>query len=182
MQAVTTSWRFWLFWVIAFLGFPVAGLLANLVGSVNTPIRALLGGAIAGATLGLIQWLILRSRLPVPIWWIVATSAGMAVGLALSTVFLGSETAGNPLLWRGLITGACMGAAQWLILRPILPQSFIWIAVVGVSWAIGWLVTRSAGIDLSPKWSVFGVSGALAFQLITGLALYYLLRTPHAVK
>jgi hypothetical protein len=182
MQAVTTSWRFWLFRVVAFLGFPVAGLLANLVGSVDTPVRALLAGAMAGATLGLVQWLILRSRVPLPIWWIVATSAGMAVGLALSTIFPGSQTADSPLLWRGLITGACMGAAQWLVLRPILPQSFIWIAVVGGAWAIGWWVTRSAGIDLSPKSSVFGVNGALAFQLITGLALYYLLRAPQVVK
>jgi hypothetical protein len=182
MRTGTNSPRFWLLWVVAFLSFPVAGLLANLVGSATTPLVALLAGAISGATLGLAQWLILRSRLSLPIWWIAATSVGMAVGMAVSTVFLGSETAGSPLLWRGLITGACMGLAQWLFLRPIVPQSIIWIAVVAVGWAIGWAVTRSAGIDLTPKWGVFGVSGAFTFQLLTGLALYYLLRRPQAVK
>jgi hypothetical protein len=182
MPVVTTSWRFWMFWGVAFLGMPVAGFLANLVGPVDTAGRASLAGAIAGAVLGLVQWLVLRSRLPVPLWWIVATSAGMAVGLTLSTVFLGSETAGNPLLWRALLTGVCIGLAQWLVVRPILPQSVVWIAVVGVAWVIGWFVTRSAGIDLSYKWSVFGASGALAFQLVTGLALYFLLRKPKAVK
>jgi hypothetical protein len=39
-------------------------------------------------------------------------------------------------------------------------------------------VTRAAGIDLSLKWYVFGVSGALTFQVLTGLVLYFLLRLP----
>jgi hypothetical protein len=122
MNELSTYWRFWLFWVLAFLSFPIAGLLANLVGSVTTPVRAIFAGAIAGATLGIIQWLVLRSRQPLlPIWWAVAMSVGMAVGLATSTVLLGSETAGNELLWRGAITGLCIGIAQYIILRQVLP-------------------------------------------------------------
>jgi hypothetical protein len=35
-------------------------LLANLIGPVTTPLRAILAGAIAGATLGIVQWLVLR--------------------------------------------------------------------------------------------------------------------------
>ena len=180
MQNMIPTWRFWLFWGLAFLGFPIAGLLANLFGAVTTPVRAVLAGAIAGATLGLVQWLILKSQLPLSIWWAVATSIGMAVGLAIGTVFLGSETAGDELLWRAAITGLCIGIAQYIVLRQVLPlpQSVIWIGVVAVGWALGWFVTRSAGIDLSPKWSVFGISGALTFQLLTGLALYFLLRLP----
>lgn len=183
MEKPTTNWRFWLFWVVAFLSFPVAGLFANLAGSVITPLRALIAGAIAGATLGLVQWLILKSRLRLlTIWWVVATSIGMAVGLAIGTAILGSETAGNELLWRGAITGLCIGVAQYMVLRQVgpLPQPVIWIGVVAVGWALGWFVTRAAGIDLSPKWSVFGVSGALTFQLLTGLALYLLLRSAKA--
>jgi hypothetical protein len=156
-------------------------LLAVFVVPVDTPVRALIAGAIAGAALGLIQWLILKSRLPsLSIWWVAATSLGMAIGLAMGTAFLGSETAGDELLWRGAITGLCIGIAQWIILRQVLPlpQSVIWIGVVSLGWALGWFVTRSAGIDLSQKWYVFGMSGALAFQLLTGLALYFLLRSP----
>src|SRR5919109_3545674 len=85
MQTVSSSWRFWLFWVLAFLSFPIAGVLANLVGAVTTPLRAILAGAIAGATLGLMQWFVLKSRLPLSIWWVVATSIGMSGGLAIST-------------------------------------------------------------------------------------------------
>ena len=180
MKELSTNRRFWLFWVLAFLSFPIAGVLAIFVVPVTTPVRAFIAGAIAGAALGLIQWLILRSRLPsLPIWWIVATSVGMAAGLALGTAFLGSETGGNELLWRGAITGLCIGVAQWIILRQVLPlpQSIIWIGVVSLGWALGWFVTRAAGIDLSAKWYVFGMSGALTFQLLTGLALYFLLRS-----
>jgi hypothetical protein len=184
-QASSTSYRFLLFWVLACLGFPIAGLLANLASSVTTPARALLAGAIAGATLGLIQWLILRTRLPLlPIWWVVASSAGMALGLAISTVVFGSETAGSELLWRGAITGFCLGLAQFIVFRTFLPlpQWIIWVGVVSVGWALGWYVTRTVGIDLSPKWSVFGISGALTFQILTGLALNFLLRIPHGLR
>lgn len=181
MKELSTNRRFWLFWVLAFLSFPIAGVLAIFVVPVTTPVRAVIAGTIAGATLGLIQWLVLKSRLPsLSMWWVAATSIGMAVGLAIGTIFLGSETVDNELLWRGAITGLCIGIAQWIILRQVLPlpQSIIWIGVVSLGWALGWFVTRAAGIDLSAKWYVFGMSGALAFQLLTGLALYFLLRSP----
>jgi hypothetical protein len=185
MKEFTTYWRFWLFWVLAFLSFPGAGLLANLVGAVTTPVRAILAGAIAGAALGLIQWLVLKSRLPsLSIWWAAAMSIGMAAGLAIGTVLFGSETGGNELLWRGAITGLCIGIAQYIVLRQVLPlpQSVLWIGVLAVGWALGWFVTRAIGVDLSPKWSVFGVSGALTFQLLSGAALYFLLRLPRVLR
>ena len=185
MKELSTNRRFWLFWVLAFLSFPLAGLLASFVVPVTTPLRALIAGAIGGAALGLVQWLILKSRLSLlSIWWVVATSVGMAVGLAAGTILLGSETGGNELLWRGAITGLGIGIAQWIILRQVLPlpQSVIWVVVLSIGWALGWFVTRSAGIDLSPKWYVFGMSGALAFQIFTGLALYFLLRSPKGLR
>ena len=180
MKELATNRRFWLLWVLAFLSFPIAGVLAVFVVPVTTLVRALIAGAIGGAALGLVQWLVLKSRLPsLSIWWVAATGTGMAIGLALGTAFLGSGTAGNELLWRGAITGLCIGIAQSIILRQVLPlpQSVIWIGVVSLGWALGWFVTRAAGIDLSLKWYVFGMSGALTFQLLTGLALYFLLRS-----
>ena len=176
MKTIRSSPRFLLLWVLAFLSFPIAGLLANLMGAVTTPGIALLAGLIAGGTLGLVQWLVLRAQLSLSRWWILATAIGMAAGLALGTAFLGSETAGGPLLWRAAITGLCIGVAQWLLLRQVLPQSIVWIGVITLGWTLGWFITRGAGIDLSYKWAVFGASGALTFQVLTGLALYLLLR------
>jgi hypothetical protein len=185
MKDFSSSQRFLLLWVLAFLSFPIAGLLALFVVPVDTPVRALIAGAIAGAALGLVQWLILRSRLPsLSVGWVVATSLGMALGLAIGTAFLGSETRGHELLWRGGITGLCIGIAQGIIFQRVLPltESVIWIGVVIPGWALGWYVTRAAGIDLSPKWYVFGASGALTFQLLTGLALFFLLRSAKELR
>lgn len=176
MQVITTGWRFWLLWGAAFLGFPIAGILSNLLGPVSTPARALLAGLISGAVIGAAEWLVLRNAIALPSTWIAATALGFAVGLALSTALLGSEVEGSPLLWRAALTGLCIGLAQWFVLRGLLPQALLWIPVMALAWTAGWYVTRAAGINLSFKWSVFGSSGALTFQLITGLALALLFK------
>ncbi len=178
-----SSFRFWILWGVAFLGFPAAGVAARLVGAVTTPTRALLAGALSGATLGLVQWLVLRSRLPLlPFWWVIATSIGMSIGLAVGATLLGDETAGRELLWRAAITGACVGVAQWIVLQPLVPQAFVWVGAVAIAWPLGWFITRGIGVDLSFKWSVFGSVGAWAFQLLTGLTLYFLLRSTSGMK
>jgi hypothetical protein len=180
---LTPTWRFWALWAVAFLGFPLGGSLAALlIGSITTTVQAGLAGAITGAILGGVQWLVLRTAMPLPLWWVVATSAGMSLGLALSTAFFGSETSGNDLLWRAGITGLSIGIAQWLVLQQVFPQSAIWIAVVGFGWVLGWFITRSVGVDLGPKWSVFGSTGAWAFQLLTGLALYSFFHRTQGMK
>jgi len=181
---LTMSWRFWLFWLLAFLAFPIGGLLANvLVGPITTTVQAVLAGAITGVVLGLIQWLVLKGPLHLSIiGWALATGIGMAIGLGLSVALLGSETDSNNLLWRAAITGLSIGIAQWIVLRNVLPQSIIWIAVITLGWVVGWFITQSAGIDLSLKWSVFGASGAVTFQVLTGLALYFMLRLSHGMK
>jgi hypothetical protein len=180
---INQSWRFWLLWAAAFIGFPIGGLLSNaIVGPITTPVQAAIAGAISGAILGLVQWFVLKGQLPLTYWWIIATSAGMLLGLAISTAFLGSETSGAVLLWRAAITGGCIGLAQWILLKPILPQAWIWVVGLVLAWVVGWLITRSAGVDLSLKWSVFGSSGAILFQVLTGLVLYVLVRLSLGVK
>jgi hypothetical protein len=176
MQIITPDWRFWLFWALAFLGFPIAGVLSNLAGPVDSALKGVVAGLIAGAVIGTAEWLVLRGPLGLPPAWILATAAGMAVGLGLSTALLGSETGGSELLLRAAVTGLCIGLAQWFILRGVVPQAFVWVVALAVAWTAGWYVTRSAGVDLSFKWSVFGASGAITFQFVTGLALYYLTR------
>jgi hypothetical protein len=170
-------WQFWAGWGLAFVGFPIGGVAASaLVGPVETVGEAALAGAVTGAAVGAAEWLALRRRLPVSPWWVAATSAGMAGGLAVSTALLGSETADATLLWRGLITGAGVGIAQVLLLRRATSRAWAWGPVVAVGWAVGWAVTRAIGVDMAPKWSVFGSAGALTFQLLTGLTLAWLLQ------
>jgi hypothetical protein len=170
------AWRFQAGWGLAFLGFPLGGLAATaLVGGVTTPLDGAIGGAATGAVVGLVQWLVLRRRLGLTPWWIAATAAGMGAGLALGIALQGTDTAGITLPLRGLVTGAGIGIAQFALLRGSTDRAWVWPLVVACGRAIGWLVTRAAGIDLAQHWSVFGASGALTFQLLTGLALAWLL-------
>jgi hypothetical protein len=168
---------FWPAWAVAFAGFPIGGSAAFLLfGPIETVGLAVLGGAVAGAAIGAAQWLVLRQRLPLSVLWVPATAAGMAVGLTLGQVVLGDETTAAPMLLRGLITGAVIGAAQALLLRGLLPTPLIWAAVVTIAWPASWAVTTAIGVNLAEKWAVFGSSGALVFQLISGLTLVFLLR------
>jgi hypothetical protein len=178
LQATTAGRRgFWIAWAVAFLGFPLGGTAAAvLVGAITTPLTGALGGALTGSVIGATQWLVLRRRLPLTPAWIAATALGMGVGLALSIALLGTDTASSTLPLRGLITGAGIGAAQYLLLRGTIRRAPVWAPVVALSWAVGWLVTRAVGVDLALQWSVFGSSGALLFQLLIGLTLAWLLQ------
>ncbi len=175
------NWGFWAKWAAAFVGFPLAGLAAiPLVGNIASAPAAAIGGLASGAVIGLTQWLVLRSRLPLSPLWIASTSLGMGAGLALSVGLLGTNTQGNELLIRGAITGLSIGLAQWAVLRQALPKSAFWIPAVSLAWTAGWVVTRAAGVNLSADFSVFGATGALTFQLLTGLVLGQLLKQPKA--
>ncbi len=48
--------------------------------------------------------------------------------------------------------------------------------VVALGWALGWIIMRATGIDLAPHWYVFGAGGSLIFQVLTGLALAWILQ------
>ena len=175
------AWRCWAGWGLAFLGFPLGGLAATgLVGGVATPLEGAIGGAATGAVIGLAQWLVLRRRLALTPWWVAATAAGMAGGLALGIALLGTDTQGMVLPLRGLLTGAGIGIAQLALLRGSSARAWIWPLLVACGWAIGWVMTRAIGVDLTFDWSVFGSAGALTFQLLSGLALAWLLRPAQA--
>ncbi|NTU79062.1 MAG: hypothetical protein HGA45_06625 [Chloroflexales bacterium] len=171
------GWGFWGGWALAFLGFPVGGLAGlGLAGGVSGPAQALLGGATTGAVIGAAQWLVLRRRLPLTPWWIVATAAGMATGLALGVGLFGTATVGTALLMRALVTGAGIGLAQYLLLRRFTRWAPLWVVAVTLGWTLGWGITAAVGVDLSPNFTVFGSTGAWAFQLLTGVTLAWLLR------
>lgn len=108
--------------------------------------------------------------------WIAATALGMASGLALGIVLLGTRTDDVTLPLRGLITGVSIGIAQFLLLRSISGRAPVWALSVALGWALDWTITRAAGSDLSQQWTVFGSPGALVFQLLTGVALSWALR------
>ncbi|MBA3490985.1 MAG: hypothetical protein H0T55_02770 [Rubrobacteraceae bacterium] len=172
------GWRFFLWWMLAFLGFPLGGLLAFvLVGSVDGVASGALGGALAGAVIGAAQWLVLRSYMRVGPEWILATALGLAIGDSLGALLAGAGTSLGALLITGLATGVAVGLLQWgLVLRDWLALGSLWPPVVAIAWPLGWTVTWTIGVDVERGFYVFGASGALVFAAITGLAMLLMLR------
>lgn len=164
--------RFWPLWLPTFLGFPIGGLIASLlVGPVQTPFAALVGGAVAGTFIGLAQWLALHRLYGVTWLWSLASSLGMAVGLGLGVSLIGTGTGTLDLLTRGLVTGLGVGAAQAYLLRKLVPI-WVWTLTVGILWALAWPITKLviAG-SIGNNYTVFGASGALFFTVLSGLML-----------
>lgn len=103
------------------------------------------GGAVAGA----IQWLALRRLLPLSaLWWPLASGGGVAAGMRLVTWVVDDLHVYRWFSWfdwrvaevlrTGVpfaLLGACIGAAQWLVLRRRLRHSWLW--AVAMALAVG---------------------------------------------
>ena len=131
---------------------------------------ALIGGALTGAGIGFAQWLMLRRSLGVGLEWIVATSAGLAVGLAIGAVVVGYETTTSQLAIMGAIQGAFVGIAQGMVLRNKFSLWRVWMVAMPVFFSIGWVVTDVV-IDSGQQFTVFGASGSVVFAILSGLLL-----------
>jgi hypothetical protein len=165
-------------WVgLSLLAIPLAGYLGwGIAGHVDSVMPALIGGALTGAGIGFAQWLMLRRSLGVGAEWIAATSAGLAVGLAIGAVVVGYGTTTSQLAIMGAISGAFVGIAQGLLLRDKFSLWYVWIAGMPVLWALGWVVTDAWGIDVAKQFTVFGASGAVVFGILSGLLLMAVMR------
>ena len=156
---------------LCLLGIPAGGYLGwGVAGHVDSVMPALIGGALTGAGIGFAQWLMLRRSLGVGIDWIVATSAGLAVGLAIGAAVVGYETATSQLLIMGAIQGAFVGLAQGMVLRHKFSLWQAWMVAMPLFFSISWGVTDVV-IDSGQQFTVFGASGAVVFAILSGLLL-----------
>ena len=167
----------WAWPLASLLGFPIGGWIASLVvGPVDSVGAALAGGLLAGVVIGAAQWLVLRQLVP---WvWIAATSAGMAVGLAVGAALVDYGISRGDLMIIGAVTGAGVGGLQALVLARQGISGAAWWAVVNPpAWALAWLVTSyviTGNVD--ERFTNFGASGTLLYALLTGLLLAWLFR------
>jgi hypothetical protein len=176
-ESRAAGWRFFLWWMLAFLGFPLGGLLALMVvGPVEEVLSGALGGALAGAVIGAAQWLVLRRYLRVGPEWILATALGVAIGDGVGALLTGAGTGLGTLLITGLATGVAVGLLQWWLLQGRVLLASLWPPVVAIAWPLGWTVTWATGVDVERGYYVFGASGALVFAALTGLAMLLMLR------
>jgi len=174
----SSSWaRIVLRWTPTFLGFPAAGFVAEVVGRVDSPAPAILGGAITGAILGVVQWLGMRRTGPSPVAWVAATTIGFTVGLGFGAAAAGYGTDVAALATQGAICGAAVGVAQAVTLsRKLGPVVLAWPLALAGLWSLGWTITSSAGIDVEAQYTVFGSSGALVVTAGTSVVAIALAR------
>jgi hypothetical protein len=171
----STFLRPWLIWTAGFLSFPIAGLAGTAVaGRVDSPVAAVAAGLVTGAVIGAGQSLVSSRRLD-PRRWIVASAAGMGLGLLLGASVVGFATSLGALAVMGALTGLVLGAAQALVLPARARSRGAWAAAIPVLWALGWTATTLGGIDVDRQFSVFGAYGAITFSALSGVLLHVLL-------
>jgi hypothetical protein len=163
--------RPWLLWTAGFLSFPIAGIAGNAVaGPVDSFAAALAAGVVTGAVVGAGQSLASSHRLD-PSRWILATTVGTGLGLALGATALGFGTSLADLAAMGAITGLVLGGSQSLALPARTRYRLAWAAAIPALWALGWTVTTLSGIAVDRQFSIFGASGAITFSALSGLLL-----------
>jgi hypothetical protein len=169
--------RLWLWLVAILVGFPIGGLVADLVvDGVDSVGAALAGGLIAGTIIGAAQWFALRQWVS---WlWIPATSVGMALGLAAGAALVDYGTDRGDVVLIGAVTGVGVGVAQALVLaRHRVPGALWWAVANPPAWALGWLVTSYViTTNVEEQFTNFGASGTVVYGLLTWLLLAVLLR------
>jgi hypothetical protein len=167
--------RTWLIWTAGFLAFPLSGLAGTaVVGRVDSPVAALVGGAVAGLGIGLGQTLASRGRLDSR-RWVPATGVGMALGLLLGASVVDYQTSLPALALMGALTGLVLGPAQALALPAGTRMRWAWAAAMPPLWALGWTTTTLGGIAVDEQFTVFGAYGAITFSALSGLLLLLLL-------
>jgi hypothetical protein len=170
--------RTWLIWTAGFLAFPLAGLAGTgVVGRVDTPVAALLGGAVTGLVVGAGQTLVSSRRLDAR-WWIPATAIGMGLGLLLGAWTVDYRTSLVDLVLMGALTGLVLGVAQAIALPRRTRTRWVWAAAMPMLWALGWAATTLGGIAVEEQFTIFGAYGAVTFSALSGLLLHRLL-PPH---
>jgi len=165
-------------WVVAILGFPIGGYIGHMIGGpAATFPAALVSGVIAGAIIGAGQGLALGILRPQALaLWVGATALGLGVALAVVTAVVGQIDTMTDAILLGAISGLAIGAGQAAFLaRERVANAWIWVPTLGIAWAMGWAVTASIGVALEAGWPVFGLSGALVSQVITGIVLWQVL-------
>ncbi len=170
--------RAWLLWTAGFVAFPLSGIAGlAVVGRVDGPAAAAVGGLATGAVLGAGQALAGSGRLP-RLRWVAATAVGMGAGLLLGAHAVGYGTTLHELVLMGAVTGAVLGTAQAVVLPTRTRHRWAWAASMPVPWALGWAVTTGAGVAVDDQVTVFGASGAVTVTALLGLLLQGLVPLP----
>jgi hypothetical protein len=170
-RTTTTRKQRALRWLPSFVGFPIGGVIAELiVGPVDAVGAALIGGAISGVILGAAQawglgWTDAAARR-----WTLATGLGFAGGIAIGAAAVDYGTSMGDFALQGALCGLVVGAVQAVVLRSQLGRAAaLWAPALSALWALGWVISTAIGVDVDRQWTVFGASGAITVTLATAV-------------
>jgi hypothetical protein len=164
------GWR----WVTLVVGIPVAGYIGwGVAGHVDSVGAALIGGAVTGAGLGVVQWWAADGALGRAADWVGVSALSYAAGLMLGAALVGYDTDLGSLAVMGLVSGAVLGCAQGLVLvrQRRRRLALAWGPAMPVLFALGWCASTAIGVDVDDQFTVFGASGAIVFTLLSGVLL-----------
>ena len=165
--------RFGVWWVLAsVVGWALGSVVSDTVGDVVGKVWFdSVGLIVLGASIGTMQWLVLRRQVSWAGWWVVANIAGWTVG-ALVNLPLNLPLGLFPGWLAGLFVA---GIFQWLVLRRHTYRATWWLLISFVGFVAGSGISVVIPGCLGPcSAAVLGaVLGAM-----TAIALAWLLRQP----
>lgn len=187
--------KIWSMWVLACtVGGSLGWVMASPIFFGNSSIgSSFLTCTVVGASIGILQWLVLRQlRVRTPWWkWGGATAVGYGFGFATAHFFFSDLYSTGMVLplveiLYGLVIGISVGIAQWFVLRKITAKTGWWIVAVifgeSVGGAVGWSISSNYSTETTAQFAVRGlIAGGVIGILsgaITGSALLWLLHHP----
>ena len=159
------NWNLWAQWVLATMAGAALGWTAGLytVTSVPGPFNSNIIWIVAGLSLGVVQWLVLRSHIRRAWQWIAASVVGWLVAFNIGSLVFGiltdvlngpglslfeSAVSANAtvsglavlfIVWLliGAAGGAVAGGVQGFVLRQYFPRAAWWVAANALGWGVG---------------------------------------------
>lgn len=191
-QKSSFQWTIWPWWVLLtaigggigfLLGLSVAESMSRVFGR---PIFEAVLYGILGASIAVLQWLVLRAYVTQASQWVLASTVGWILVGALADVL--EIKGGLVAVWPALI-GATVGTFQWLVLQKHVPLAGFWIVASAIGWVAGWY----AGSAMDEVVTMFVYSERLGLAILfavlaavvgafTGLVLIWLLRHSNLKK
>lgn len=157
----------WRQWVLAGAVGSVVVLAVGLVLEKAAPAASVwywaVGVYAGGASVGVLQWLVLRRHLSQSEWWILASAVGWVVGR------IGASWARFPHS-AGWCIGASLGILQWLFLRRKVLRSGWWIPASTVAWGLGWAggAAVSRAVSSEVRSAAAGAAGEALGSVLQG--------------